>query len=195
MPAPQFVMMHRQHGDEQSSGSAAAAGSTNNQRPNRSPEQVGQHIEGIVNELLGSFLGLFGGRDFARMQGTYDNFNPNSFMNNFNSNFASDDLFEMIRRISEEEAQRQQRSKRAKKEAVERLPIIKITDKHCKKMADGKVEPPTCTICCDHIEKKTEGMFMPCGHIYHPDCLKPWLETKNTCPVCRFDLPLEEPEK
>ena len=65
---------------------------------------MGQHIEGIVNELLSSFLGLFGGRDFARMQGTYDNFNPNSFMNNFNSNFASDDLFEMIRRISEEEA-------------------------------------------------------------------------------------------
>ena len=74
-------------------------------------------------------------------------------MNNFNSNFASDDLFEMIRRISEEEAQRQQRSKRAKKEAVERLPIVKIAEKHCKKMPDGKVEPPTCTICCDHIEK------------------------------------------
>ena len=38
-------------------------------------------------------------------------------------------------------------------------------------------------------------MFMPCGHIYHPDCLKPWLEQNNTCPVCRFDLPLEEPEE
>ena len=34
----------------------------------------------------------------------YSDFNPNSFMNNFNSNFASDNLFEMIRRMSEQEA-------------------------------------------------------------------------------------------
>jgi E3 ubiquitin-protein ligase RNF115/126 len=37
-----------------------------------------------------------------------------------------------------------------------------------------------------------KGMFMPCGHIYHPECLKPWLETNHTCPVCRFELPKEK---
>ena len=127
------------------------------------------------------------------MQANYQNFDANSFMNNYNHNFASDDLFEMIRRMSEEEAARQQRSKRAKKEAVDRLPMVDIAHKHCKKLPNGKLEPPCCTICCESIELKTPGMFMPCGHIYHEDCLRPWLETKNTCPVCRFDLPLEEP--
>ena len=95
--------------------------------------------------------------------------------------------------MSEEEAHRRQRAKRAKKEAVDRLPIIKIEQKHCKKKGQ-RYEPPTCTVCCDVIELNKKGMFMPCGHIYHPDCLKPWLEQANTCPVCRFDLPLEEPE-
>jgi len=47
-------------------------------------------------------------------------------------------------------------------------------------------------VCCDNIELAAQGMFMPCGHIYHPDCLNPWLATNNTCPVCRFSLPLEE---
>ena len=115
-------------------------------------------------------------------------------MHNYNQNFASEDLFETIRRISEEEAQRRQRAKRPKKEAVDRLPIIKIDKKHCKKVKD-KLEPPCCTVCTDNIELSQKGMFMPCGHIFHPDCLKPWLENNNTCPVCRFDLPLAQDEE
>ena len=59
-------------------------------------------------------MDVFNDRDFARMQTQYSDFNPNNFMNNFNQNFASDDLFEMIRRVSEQEAQQRQRPKRAK---------------------------------------------------------------------------------
>ena len=118
-------------------------------------------------------------------------------MNNFQSNFSpSDDIFEMVRRLSEQEAERQRRKNKASEEAVRKLPIIKIEEKHCKAgmMADGRtsLEPPTCTVCCELIHMGTEGMFMPCGHIYHPDCLKPWLETNNTCPVCRFELPRQQ---
>ena len=120
-------------------------------------------------------MDVFSGREFLRMQMQYSDFNPNSFMNNFNSNFASDDLFEMFRRMSEQEAQQRQRAKRAKKSAVDKLPIVKIEEKHCKRKG-GVLEPPCCTVCCDNIERNTKGMFMPCGHIYHPDCLKPWLE-------------------
>lgn len=120
-------------------------------------------------------MDVFSGREFLRMQMQYDGFNPNNFMHNFNSNFASDDLFEMIRRMSEQEAQQRQRVKRAKKSAVEKLPIVKIESKHCKKKGK-ELEPPCCTVCCDNIDQGTKGMFMPCGHIYHPDCLKPWLE-------------------
>lgn len=57
--------------------------------------------------------------------------------------------------------------------------------------AKKELESPTCTVCCDKIELGKKGMFMPCGHIYHPDCLNPWLEVNNSCPVCRFELPKE----
>ena len=62
-------------------------------------------IENLVNDILRDFMNVFSGRDFRSMQTQYSDFNPDNFMSNFNQNFASDDLFEMIRRVSEQEAQ------------------------------------------------------------------------------------------
>ena len=97
----------------------------------------------------------------------------------------------MVRRISEQEAEARAKKKKAKTEAVKKLPLVKIEAKHCKKNG-SEMEPPSCTVCCDTIAVGNKGMFMPCGHIYHPDCLNPWLKDHNTCPVCRFEMPTEE---
>lgn len=32
-------------------------------------------------------------------------------------------------------------------------------------------------------------MQTPCGHKYHPSCLKQWLEIKLECPSCRKVIP------
>ena len=172
VPAPQFVMMHRAQPEN---GQGDASNAQNPLSTTDNETRVGQNIENMVNNLLRSFMDLFNQREFLRMQMQYSQFNPNDFMNNYNQSFASDHIFEQIRRLSEEEAQRRQRAKKAKKEAVDRLPVIQIEEKHCKKKGN-MLEAPTCTVCCHGIELSTKGMFMPCGHIYHPDCLKPWLE-------------------
>jgi len=35
---------------------------------------------------------------------------------------------------------------------------------------------------------------VPCGHIFHKQCIESWAETKSTCPVCRAHLGTGQPE-
>ena len=48
---------------------------------------------------------------------------------------------------------------------------------------------PSCHVCITDFDMKEKGMFLPCGHIFHPKCIEPWLKEHNTCPVCRKEMP------
>lgn len=48
-----------------------------------------------------------------------------------------------------------------------------------------------CPVCQEELEEKTPVLKLPCLHLYHPQCLLPWLEKRNTCPMCRFELPTD----
>ncbi|KAL6577822.1 hypothetical protein OROMI_010150 [Orobanche minor] len=47
-----------------------------------------------------------------------------------------------------------------------------------------------CSVCLEDICRGCEGLFMPCLHVFHGDCIKKWLRTSHYCPVCRFEMPI-----
>ncbi|KAJ4891986.1 RING-H2 finger C2A [Raphanus sativus] len=77
----------------------------------------------------------------------------------------------------------------ASKSAIEALPVIEIAPTHL--VSDSQSH---CAVCKETFILSSEAREMPCNHIYHPDCILPWLAIRNSCPVCRHELPAEEEE-
>jgi len=46
-----------------------------------------------------------------------------------------------------------------------------------------------CSICLDdYSDAENKITKLECGHIYHKECVKDWLENNSTCPVCRTEI-------
>lgn len=53
---------------------------------------------------------------------------------------------------------------------------------------DEKVEEKQCTICLETFVPNEQVMMTPCNHMFHNDCLVPWVKGQGKCPVCRYVL-------
>jgi hypothetical protein len=62
------------------------------------------------------------------------------------------------------------------KEAVRQLP--KVALENCN----------DCGICCEQQEMGHVAVRLPCGHVFHLLCIKPWLNRHCTCPTCRYEI-------
>jgi hypothetical protein len=49
-----------------------------------------------------------------------------------------------------------------------------------------------CSICLDPMYLVQVVHVLPCGHIFHHQCLEPWRQEHNTCPNCRAVI-IKEP--
>ncbi|CAH3138894.1 unnamed protein product [Pocillopora meandrina] len=45
-----------------------------------------------------------------------------------------------------------------------------------------------CAVCKEQCSKDEDVRRLPCSHIFHFGCIKPWLKMHDSCPVCRLSL-------
>lgn len=69
----------------------------------------------------------------------------------------------------------------ASKDQITSLPVVTITE------ADV-LRTLQCSVCMEDYDKGEEVRALPCKHLYHAECIIPWLERHGSCPVCRKDL-------
>ncbi|MCD9639269.1 hypothetical protein HAX54_023677 [Datura stramonium] len=70
------------------------------------------------------------------------------------------------------------------KSFIDSLPSVKIQE-----------SSKNCPICMDELEIDSEASQLPCKHFFHNDCIVPWLNRSNTCPLCRHKLPQEDEDE
>jgi len=69
------------------------------------------------------------------------------------------------------------------------LPRIKVTPYDI-----AANEGSECSICLADLETGEPALRIPCGHLFHEECVNDWLKKSNECPVCRFELPTDDAE-
>ncbi|KAL2512847.1 E3 ubiquitin-protein ligase CIP8 [Abeliophyllum distichum] len=91
----------------------------------------------------------------------------------------------LLQNLAESDSGGRQGAPPASKATVEGLEDVLI---------EKEEEALVCAICKDSVIVGEMARKLPCGHGYHGDCIVPWLGSRNTCPVCRFELPTDDPE-
>ncbi|XP_062024654.1 E3 ubiquitin-protein ligase RZF1 [Rosa rugosa] len=72
--------------------------------------------------------------------------------------------------------------------AINSIPTVKISEAHLS-------NDPNCPICMEEFKVGGEARELPCKHIYHDECIVPWLRLHNSCPVCRVEIPISTDEE
>ncbi|EPS66969.1 hypothetical protein M569_07811 [Genlisea aurea] len=74
--------------------------------------------------------------------------------------------------------------------SIDAIPTIKIAPEHL-------LNDSECPVCKEELKIGMEAKELPCSHVYHSDCIIPWLRLHNSCPVCRHALeaPTESQEE
>lgn len=70
--------------------------------------------------------------------------------------------------------------------------VAAATTTHCEVEVSQQATADTCPICVDRYELGCTLLTLPCQHLFHAECALPWLDKRNTCPLCRLELPVDE---
>ena len=132
-------------------------------------ETIGPNGERIVRTIQNNQpeINIFGNNSGRRRNISFLDLNSGSF----------DDIFsEFLRRMGSYEHPTEE-------QILNELPETQIEDVN-------KLDPEkkNCIICLEDFKNGDKAIILPCIHLFHTECIKTWLKSQDTCPICKFKL-------
>lgn len=69
----------------------------------------------------------------------------------------------------------------AAKDLIDSLISVDISDQDVQKSLE-------CVVCKEEFKRAEKALKLPCEHVYHKDCIIPWLNIHDSCPTCRTPI-------
>ena len=112
-----------------------------------------------------------------------NNNNANNIFRNFHSRRHGNNIFNQFENMFEEMLNNGPHPRPTDKELFNEFPETKIEDVN-------KLDPEkkNCVICLEDFKSGEKATLLPCVHLFHKNCIKSWLKSKNMCPICKFEL-------
>ncbi|NXJ74039.1 RN128 ligase, partial [Trogon melanurus] len=87
-------------------------------------------------------------------------------------------------RIARAQSRNQRRLKARAKKAIEQLQLRTL------KQGDKETGPDgdSCVVCIELYKPNEVVRILTCNHLFHKNCIDPWLLEHRTCPMCKCDI-------
>ncbi|NXF32775.1 RN128 ligase, partial [Nyctibius bracteatus] len=94
--------------------------------------------------------------------------------------FYSAQRLRIARALSRDQRQLKARTKKA----IEKLQLRTL------KNEDKETDPngDSCAVCIEQYKPNEVVRTLACNHLFHKNCVDPWLLEHRTCPMCKYDI-------
>ena len=148
------------------------------------PRNTGLNLINSVGGMISSFLGPTINTIFPSLTSNNSNNQLMNFLNNHTNDFQFENLLNIIMSFED----RMHGNPPASERAMNNLKKVIINEENLNQFKDI-----TCNICLDAFKIGNVVRILECKHEFHESCIITWLKTRNTCPVCRFELESNDP--
>ena len=69
-------------------------------------------------------------------------------------------------------------------ELINSFPEREITQSNL----ESSNEQKSCIICLNDFALSEKVITLPCLHIFHSNCIRPWLNSNDECPICKHNI-------
>ena len=107
---------------------------------------------------------------FRRRSNSEDNIDYNNNEEDNSDDLLNDELF----------------NKNESKELLKYIPTSVVSKE--KKPSDNNSR---CIICLSEFQVGEKESTLPCLHIFHSSCIETWINNKQWCPICKYDISLK----